>query len=126
MARRSDARNGLKTNERGYGLEHKKLRAKLERLVAAGEAVCWRCGLPIHPGERWDLGHDDADRAIYRGAEHARCNRASASRRNGMKHAGQRLNMDKNGIFEDPAGTFWRVEDPSDPYSRPARVSRRW
>lgn len=85
MARRSDARNGLKTNERGYGLEHKKLRAKLERLVAAGEAVCWRCGLPIHPGEPFDLGHDDHNRSVYRGAEHARCNRATASRRNGAE-----------------------------------------
>ena len=29
----------------------------------------------------WDLGHDDYDRSIYRGPEHARCNRSAAASR---------------------------------------------
>jgi len=36
-----------------------------------------------------------------------------------------RLNLDPNGIFEDPIGAYWRVE-PGNPKSRPQRVSRRW
>lgn len=66
--------------ERGYGYEHKKLRKQIAPQVDAGGAKCWRCGLPISKGEPWDLGHDDDDRSRYRGPEHQRCNRATASR----------------------------------------------
>jgi hypothetical protein len=68
--------------ERGYGPEHRKLRAKWAPRVATGTVVCWRCLTPIAKGEAWDLGHDDEDRNVYRGPEHAgRCNRASAARK---------------------------------------------
>jgi hypothetical protein len=44
-----------------------------------GVTVCWRCGQPISdPPRRVHLGHDDDDRTIYRGPEHASCNTASA------------------------------------------------
>jgi len=66
---------------RGYGAEHRLLRKRLQALVATGEVVCARCGLPIHPDEPWDLGHDDFDRTIYSGPEHRACNRATAARR---------------------------------------------
>src|SRR5215216_2030848 len=62
MARRSQRK---KTNERGYGLEHKRLRQKVAREVAAGLATCARCGYLIQPDEPWDLGHDDHDRSVW-------------------------------------------------------------
>ena len=46
---------------------HQRLRKQAAALVAAGNAVCWRCGRSILPWMAWDLGHDDYDRSIYRG-----------------------------------------------------------
>jgi len=65
------------TSRRGYGARHQRIRRALQPLVAAGLVTCARCGLRIHPGESWDLGHDDLNRALHRGAEHQRCNRAT-------------------------------------------------
>ena len=65
------------TTERGYGNEHKKLRAKVKLEVDAGKAYCWRCGEKISPNEGFDLGHDDNDRTKYMGPEHIRHNRAT-------------------------------------------------
>lgn len=59
------------TGQRGYGADHKTIRKKLEPLVRSGNAICWRCGLPIKADANWDLGHDDYDRKQYRGPEHA-------------------------------------------------------
>lgn len=73
--------------QRGYGAEHNKQRARWLPLVATGNVKCWRCGDYITAGARWDLGHDDHDRTKYRGPEHigreckAGGNRATASRR---------------------------------------------
>lgn len=70
--------------QRGYGTEHRKLRAEWQQRMDGGEAViCWRCaeqGKP-HPVDptRWDLGHDDEDRSRYRGPECYR-NRATSGR----------------------------------------------
>lgn len=70
------------TTQRGYGARHQRLRRQLAPIVKAGLAECWRCGEPIRPDEPWDLGHDDDDRTVYRGPEHAgRCNRAAAARK---------------------------------------------
>jgi hypothetical protein len=47
------------TTSREYGSKHQKLRRDYEPLIASGNATCWRCGQPITPGTKWDLGHDD-------------------------------------------------------------------
>jgi hypothetical protein len=66
---------------RGYNRRHRDLRDAIAPAVAAGHATCWRCRQPISPGEPWDLGHDDHDRSITRGPEHAgHCNRSTAGR----------------------------------------------
>lgn len=67
--------------QRGYDADHVGLRAALAPQVASGTVICWRCAQRIRIGEAWDLGHDDNDRTIYRGPEHAGpCNRAAAGR----------------------------------------------
>jgi hypothetical protein len=68
---------GLSTTERGYGSVHQKLRGRWAPKVAAGGVACWRCGKLIAPGAAWDLGHAD-DRSVYRGPEHASCNRRAS------------------------------------------------
>jgi hypothetical protein len=65
---------------RGYGREHKRMRARLAPQVATGTVRCARCGVLIAPNEPWDLDHDDFDRTVYLGASHSRCNRATAGR----------------------------------------------
>jgi hypothetical protein len=60
---------------RGYGAAHDRLRAQWAPRVAAGAVRCWRCDELLVPGQPWDLGHDDHDRAVYRGPEHPGCNR---------------------------------------------------
>jgi hypothetical protein len=70
------------TTSRGYGYAHRRERERWRPLVASGYVTCWRCGNLIQPGTQWDLGHDDEDRTIIRGPEHAReCNRAAAGRK---------------------------------------------
>lgn len=58
------------TNQRGYGRTHRHLRAQYVPLVKSGNAICWRCGTPIAPNAKWDLGHDDEDRTKWKGPEH--------------------------------------------------------
>jgi hypothetical protein len=82
------------TTARGYGRRHRKIRDQVAKLVARGDAVCWRCGLPILPGMLWDLGHSDIDRLVYMGPEHQRCNRSSAaSRGNRMRRKTMRIRV---------------------------------
>lgn len=81
-----------RTAARGYGVTHKRLRAKWARLVEAGDAWCARCGGWIAPGSLWDLGHDDHDRGLYNGPEHRRCNRAAGARKlNAMRRRRSRF-----------------------------------
>lgn len=61
--------------ENGYGYEHQRMRRLWAARVAEGTVACARCGGPILPGMKWDLGHDDFDRSRYQGPEHSRCNR---------------------------------------------------
>ena len=78
--RRRDERERPSTTERGYGGEHKKLRAKLAKVVEAGDGFCVRCGRWVAPGELWHLGHDDFDRSRYRGIECTKCNVGAANK----------------------------------------------
>lgn len=67
------------SSERGYDAAHRRLRRSWQRRMNAGEQVsCLRCGLPILPGQPWDLGHNDA-RDAWTGPEHAHCNRAAGA-----------------------------------------------
>ena len=75
---RDRARGGREA--RGYGDDHRRIRADLVQRQAAGETlICWRCGLPIVGA--FHLGHDDRDRAVTRGPEHPiECNLRAAGR----------------------------------------------
>jgi hypothetical protein len=77
------------TTTAGYGGAHQKLRKQVAALVASGTAICWRCGRSIAPWMKWDLGHDDYNRSIYRGPEHQYCNRSSAASRGNRMRARQ-------------------------------------
>ena len=69
------------TTQRGYGRDHRLLRADWQARIDSGEPVtCARCGHPIMQGQAWDLGHTD-DRSAWTGPEHANsCNRSAAGR----------------------------------------------
>lgn len=60
-------------------------RALLAPVVASGRAVCGACGLPIAPGDAWDVGHETAmalgghPRGRVR-PEHSTCNRRAGGR----------------------------------------------
>ncbi len=56
--------------ERGYDAKFRKERERVARVVAAGNALCARCGRPILPWQEWDLGHVDSNRALLAGPEH--------------------------------------------------------
>lgn len=68
------AATGQGTIARGYGAEHRALRARLAVVVAAGEANCWRCGRQVPPGTPWHLGHVGSVGSPHAGIEHVRCN----------------------------------------------------
>ncbi len=75
--RQADRQRGTST-ERGYDAAHRRLREQLDPIVAAGQAVCRRCGNQIKPGQPWDLGHH-ADRTRPPSPEHRICNRQTAA-----------------------------------------------
>src|SRR5215212_3918916 len=82
------------------GWMHQRLRKQAAALVAAGNAVCWRCGRPILPWMAWDLGHDDYDRGIYRGPGCRHCNRSSAASR-GNRMRGKRRQQRSLKVLDD-------------------------
>jgi hypothetical protein len=64
------------TSARGYGDQDQRLRQRIARSVAAGHAICQRCGKTITSSDPCDLDHAD-DRASYLGPSHRRCNRGA-------------------------------------------------
>ena len=73
-----EARRGT-AEQRGYGREHRRLRAAYARRMAAGERfTCRHCGLTVTAP--WDLGHND-ERTAWTGPEHATCGRRDGGRR---------------------------------------------
>jgi hypothetical protein len=75
----SHARPGPRA--RGYDRTHDRTRQQyIDHMRSGGRINCWRCGGRIQPGEPWDLGHDDHDRSVTRGAEHRHCNRSAAGK----------------------------------------------
>lgn len=79
-AREADKARGSR-EQRGYDHAHRMFRKAFIPEHQAGTLICWRCREVIPPDEPFDLGHDDNDRTIYRGAEHQRCNRATNGRK---------------------------------------------
>ena len=72
--------------QRGYDAAHDREAAAWRAKVARGELVtCWRCGEPITDAADCHLGHDDHDRSITRGPEHALCNLSAAGRISRMR-----------------------------------------
>ena len=63
---------------RGYGTQHRKLRAQLA--PAAIGTTCHFCGQPILTGQKVALDHTE-DRTGYRGIVHLTCNAADGGRR---------------------------------------------
>lgn len=75
--RQKDRARGSST-ERGYGTDHRKLRAQLA--PAAIGTNCHFCGQPIEAGQKVALDHTE-DRTGYRGIVHLACNAADGGRR---------------------------------------------
>src|SRR5689334_3879774 len=95
-----------------YGVAHRAVRKRWEPIVAAGQAVCWRCGEPIPADAVWHLGHS-ADGKRWMGPEHASCNVRDGARR------GYRA-MIANA-------TAAATSTPREPYAAPERTwSRHW
>ncbi len=75
------------TAARGYGGRLQAERRRWEPIVQSGRVACVRCGLPIAPGARWHLDHDE-DRVHYLGPAHAVCNlRAGGQKGNAIKRS---------------------------------------
>lgn len=75
------------TNHARYNYEHRQLRERWRPHVEAGEVLCHakECVMPsrvILPGQRWDLGHNEAG-TEWTGPEHERCNRRDGAVRLG-------------------------------------------
>jgi hypothetical protein len=73
-----------------YSGPHQAIRRAL--LPYAYGRPCPRCGRPMLPGQKLDLGHTD-DRAGYSGIEHARCNRAAGARLGNERRRARRERM---------------------------------
>lgn len=72
--------------------------------------ACADCGLPITPGEPWDLGHDHHDRTRYRGPEHQACNRSTAGQRFSRTPSGPKTHVPVHiSLPEMAPGLAWNA-----------------
>lgn len=77
--REYEARRGTPT-QRGYGADHRALRARWQARIDAGELVhCVTCGATL-TRQAWDLGHDEA-KSRWIGPQCVPCNRSEGGRR---------------------------------------------
>lgn len=98
--------------------EYRRERARLGREVKAGRASCWRCGGWIAPGSKWNVGHDDHDRSIIRGAEDESCNLKSAASK-GARTANANRKARKAGLLPSAPSTPARRAPTTTPAPRP-------
>lgn len=82
--REHERRRGTPT-ARGYGTEHRRIRATLVPLLPTGTLRCVTCGVVL---ESLDLGHTE-DRTGYLGPQCRPCNRGDGGRRAGHDPAGR-------------------------------------
>jgi hypothetical protein len=79
--RRDNNSPAARARKREYdSREYRQAHAQAARIVSRGDAYCWRCTGWIEPDGTWHLGHDDHNRAIIRGPEHASCNLTAAAK----------------------------------------------
>jgi hypothetical protein len=101
--------------DKRYGRRHQAKRRLVAGQVAAGKAVCARCGNPILPGQKWDLGHDDLNPTRHSGPEHAGSRDCPAGgNRASVTHLKERLAEARgepagNGVAREAAA---EVKDP--------------
>ena len=107
-----------------YGALHKAQRKRWARVVEAGGVSCWRCGKPINPVSRWDLGHvDEVGRRQGfpdRHPEHMGCNRATLTHARGVGAAAG-VEDPRTGVVRAPGETaedHWLRVGPPDRWSR--------
>jgi hypothetical protein len=84
------------------------------KAVEAGKASCARCGLPIEPGEPWNLDHSDTDPRAYLGPSHRACNR-----RDGLHKQARKI------VSASAPDRFGGLPDP-EPDNTVTRWSRHW
>ena len=95
------------SSSRGYGRRHRKVREQVARLIASGNARCWRCGRPILPGMLWDLGHSDVDRSRYMGPECRHCNRSAGAIKGNRMRGSARLLLKVRAGLPDSDRKRW-------------------
>jgi hypothetical protein len=82
--RQRDKARGTR-QQRGYDAAHtREAQAWRDRIRRGERVTCWRCAEPITDAADCHLGHDDVDRTITRGPEHATCNLRAAGRNSPM------------------------------------------
>jgi hypothetical protein len=89
-----------------YGGAHQAIRRALAPYVPGSR--CWRCSLPILPGQPWDLGHDDDNPALYRGPEHARCSRQAGARKGNQR---RRERRERTARMVTESALAWEISE---------------
>lgn len=76
-----------------YDGDHQAVRRALLAVYSPADP-CWRCRFPLGPyPSLLDLGHDDDNPALYRGLEHAKCNRRAGAAKGNARRRARRERM---------------------------------